>query len=71
MAPLQSPALQNRKWVTTLSLSSGEGGNIDDGEEGAGDRVYLGERVSREYHLSQQKGASSELERSGESQAYG
>lgn len=52
-------------------FSRGEGEDIDDGEEGTGDRAYLGETVSRECHLSQQKGASSELEGSGKSQGYG
>lgn len=72
MVPLWSPALQDRKWTTTSPrFSRGEGEDIDDGEEGTGDRAYLGETVSRECHLSQQKGASSELEGSGKSQGYG
>lgn len=70
MVPLWSPALQDTKWITTLSLSNGEGRDVD-GEEGTGDRVYPGERAFRECHLSQQKGASSELEGAGKSQTKG
>lgn len=55
-APLWSPALQDRKWATTTDLSSEEDGEVDNGEEGTGDRIDLGETVSREYHISQKKG---------------
>lgn len=63
MVPLWSPALQDRKWATTPSLSSGKGEDADDREGGTVDRVYLGEILSRECHLSQQKGVRSELGR--------
>lgn len=49
--PLWSPALQDTKWITTPSLSSGEGRDADE-EEGPGDRIYPGERAFRECHLS-------------------